>query len=59
MFSGVGLFPGEYRIRLEPEVKPVVHAARKIKIALQELLNEELQDMQKKGIVLPVEESTE
>ena len=50
VFTGIGLFPGEYRIKLDPEVKPVVHAARKIPIVLQKRLEKELQDMQKKGV---------
>jgi hypothetical protein len=59
VFTGIGLFPGEYRISVNPDVKPVVHAARKVPIALQKRLKEELQDMQKKEVIAPVEKPTE
>ena len=59
VFTGICLFPGEHRIKLDPEVKPVVHAERKIPIALQKRLEKELQDMQKKGVIASVEEPTE
>ena len=42
VFTGIGLFPGEYRIAVNPDVKPVVHAARKVPIALQKRLKEEI-----------------
>ena len=58
VFTGICLFPGEHRIKLDPEVKPVVHAERKIPIALQKRLEKELQDMQKKGVTASVEEPT-
>ena len=51
VFSGICLFPGEHRIKLDPEVEPVIHAARKISIALQKRLEKELQDMQNKGVI--------
>ena len=59
MFTGIGLFPGEHRIKVDPEVESVIHAARKISIALQKRLEKELQDMQKKGVIASVEEPTE
>ena len=51
VFTGIGLFPGEHRIKVDPEVESVIHAARKISIALQKRLEKELQDMQKKGVI--------
>ena len=59
VFTGIGLFPGEYRITVNPDVKPVIHTARKVPFALQKRLKEELQDMQKKDVIAPVEKPTE
>ena len=59
VFTGIGLFPGEHRIEIDPNVNPVIHAARKIPIALQKRLKEELDEMQKKGVIVPVEAPTD
>ena len=59
VFTGIGLFPGEHRIEIDPNVNPVIHAARKIPIALQKRLKEESDEMQKKGVIVPVEAPTD
>ena len=43
MFIGQGCVSGEYSIQLNPEVQPVVHAARKIPVALREKVKAELE----------------
>ena len=47
VFTGIGLFPGEHRIEIDPDVNPVIHAAQRIPIVLQKRLKEELNEMQK------------
>ena len=41
-FKGLGCLPGEYRIKLDPNVPPVVHAPRKVPVALHDRVKEEL-----------------
>ncbi len=30
VFDGLGLFPGEYQIKVDPTIQPVVHAPRRV-----------------------------
>ena len=41
----------EYEVKVDPKVKPVVHAPRRVPIALQPKLEADLDEMQKKGII--------
>ena len=51
-FGGVGMFKNfEYEIKVDPKVKPVVHAPRRVPIALQPKLVAALDEMEKKGII--------
>jgi len=45
LFHGLGQFSGLYHIKLNPNVKPVVHAPRKIPVALKVRLKKELNRM--------------
>ena len=55
-FGGVGMFKDfEYEIKVDPKVKPVVHAPRRVPIALQPKLEAALDEMEKKGIMSEVE----
>ena len=55
-FGGIGMFKViEYEIKVDPKVKPVVHAPRKVLIALQPKLEAALDEMEKKGIISKVE----
>ena len=54
-FGGVGMFKNfEYEIKVDPKVKPVVHAPRRVLIALQPKLEAPLDEMEKKGIISKV-----
>ena len=56
MFGGTGMFKNfEYEIKVDPKVKPVVHAPRRVPIALQPKLEAALDGMEKKGIISKVE----
>ena len=45
----------EYEIKVDPKVKPVVHASGRVPIALQPKLEAALHQMEKKGIISKVE----
>ena len=59
IFDGLGLFPGEYSIKLDPTVQPVVHAPRRVPLALKPQLKEELDRMTRDGVVVKVDEPTD
>ena len=43
------------KLRVDPKVKPVVHAPKRVPIALQPKLEAALDEMEKKGIIAKVE----
>ena len=56
MFWCVGMFKDfEYEIKVDPKVKPVVHAPKRVPIALQPKLEVALDEMEKKVIISKVE----
>ncbi len=59
VFKGIGLFPGECTIHLDPHATPVVHPPRRIPLALRSRLKEELENMERQGVIAKVTEPTE
>ena len=59
VFRGLGLFPGECKIHIDPLVTPVVHPPRKIPVALHDKVKNELSRMEKLGVITKVTEPTE
>ncbi len=59
VFKGIGLFPGECTIHLDPHATPVVHPPRRIPLALRSRLKEELESMERQGVIVKVTEPTE
>ena len=51
--------PGTYTIKLEPNAKGVVHAARRLSVALKERAINKLHEMETKGYIIKVTEPTE
>lgn len=51
LFSGLGCMPGYHHIQLDPSVKPVVHAPRKVPVALKERIIEELHQMEDMNVI--------
>jgi len=51
VFEGLGEMPGQYHIELDESVTPVVHAPRKVPLALQPRLKAALDDMEQKGVI--------
>ena len=58
-FKGFVCLPGEYKIKLDPSVPPVVHAPRKVPVALHVRVKEELQRMENDGVIKKQEEPTD
>ena len=58
VFEGIGCLPGEYNIEVDLEKSPVIHAPRKIPVAIREMVKEELEKMEENGIIARITEST-
>ena len=54
VFDGIGCFEGECKITVDPNVQPVVHAPRRVPIAVKDSLKEELDSLVNQGILSPV-----
>lgn len=59
VFEGLGCLPGSYKISLKENIHPVVHAPRKMPIALKESFKNKLLEMEKQGIISKVEGPTD
>ena len=55
--KGLGCLPGEYKIKLDPNVPPVAHAPRQVSVALHERVKKELQRMENDGVIKKQEQS--
>ena len=49
--KGLGCLPGEYKIKLDPSVPPVVHTPRKVPVTLHERVKKELKRLEKDGVI--------
>ena len=58
VFDGLGCLPGEYNIELDQNHTPVVHAPRRLPIAIRELVQGKLDEMETEGIIAKVAEPT-
>ena len=59
VFSGDGCLEGEYQLEIDSSVKPVQLPKRRVPVAMMKPLKAELQDLQHRGIITPVECSTD
>ena len=57
-FDGIGCISKPYHTKLKPDAHPVVHPPRKLPAALRDRVFAELNDMESKGIIKPVNEPT-
>ncbi|XP_060069286.1 uncharacterized protein K02A2.6-like [Ylistrum balloti] len=55
----IGCIPGEYEIKIDKSITPVIHAPRPVPVILREQVKAELDNLQKCGIISPVEHPTE
>ena len=58
-FGELGLLPGKGHIRVNADISPVIHSARRIPLALRDKVDIEHDKMLKLGIIVPVNEPTE
>ena len=59
LFQGLGCLPGEHAIKIDPAVTPVVHPPRKVPVTLKGKIKEELDRMEKAGVIVRQTEPTE
>lgn len=59
VFTGVGCLEGEYKIEIDKSVPPIKLPKRRVPVAMMAPLKEELKDLEIKGIIAPVERSTD
>ena len=59
VFTGDGCLEGEYRIEIDERVEPVKLPKRRVPVAMMTPLKLELQDLQRREIIAPVEKSTD
>ncbi|KAJ8369479.1 hypothetical protein SKAU_G00095070 [Synaphobranchus kaupii] len=55
VFTGDGCLEGEYTIEVDNTVKPVQLPKRRVPVTMMKPLKDELQDLQRRGIITPVE----
>jgi len=58
VFKGIGCIPGEHSIKIDSTVQPVVHAPRKVPIAIKDKVKEELERKEKNDIIVKQTEPT-
>jgi hypothetical protein len=58
-FDGIGDFEGEYHIVIDPNVPPVIHAARRCPLPIKNDIKKELDEMVKMDVITPVTEPTD
>ena len=59
VFQGLGCLDGDYHIKVDPSVPPVVYPARKIPFAIKDKFKDELCRMEKIGAITKVTEPSE
>ena len=58
-FTGIGKFPGKYRIHLHPDAHAVIHTLRKCPIALHPEVKKHLAKMEALGVITHVDQPTD
>ena len=57
--DNIGCLPAKHHIQLDESVKPVIHAPRRVPVALRSRVKEELDRMEKLGVIRPVNKPTD
>ena len=58
VFDGLGEIPGAHTITIEDTVKPVIHAPRRVPVALRSKIKVKLDESVDRGVIVPVTEPT-
>ena len=56
--ESIGCMPGEYRIKIDESVQPVVHSSRPLPVPLREKVKTELASLEKNNIIAKVDHPT-
>ena len=59
LFKGLGKMGPEHHIELKEDILPKMHPPRKIPVHLWEKIKEELDNMEKTGVIRKIDEPTE
>lgn len=59
VFTGDGCLEGEYKMEVDESVKPVQLPKRRARVGMMKRLKEELQDLEHRGVITPVDCSTD
>ena len=59
IFEGIGQLPGEHRITLKADTTPVIHPPRRVPVETRGKVKQELERMDKHGIIAKVTEPTD
>ncbi|CAJ1049307.1 uncharacterized protein K02A2.6-like [Xyrichtys novacula] len=59
LFDGLGCIPGQHHIQIDHTVTPVVHAPRRVPVAIRDRVVEELHRMVKMGVITRQTEPTD
>ena len=58
VLQGPGKLEGQYNLEVTEDVQPVIHLPRRVPVALKEKLKQELEKLQRLGIIKKVTEPT-
>ena len=59
VFSGLGCLPGEYRVEVDKNVKPVQHQPRRVPVALKSELKKKIEQLEQKQVLAKVTTHTD
>lgn len=54
----IGCLPGEYEIKIDETITPVIHPPRPVPVAIRDQVKKELDHLEKCDIITPVTEPT-
>ncbi|PFX34826.1 Uncharacterized protein K02A2.6 [Stylophora pistillata] len=59
VFDGLGALPGAYKIAIDEQAQPVVHAPRRVPVALRPRIKNKLDELVDRKVIIPVTEPTQ
>jgi len=59
IFTGNGCLPGKCHLKVDPNIKPVQHACRRVAVALKPKIKAKIKDMESQNVITKVTEPTD
>ena len=59
VFDGLGALPGAYKIAIDEQAQTVVHAPRRVPVALRPRIKNKLDELVDRKVIIPVTEPTQ